>query len=162
MTSGRRLTTPCSRRDMKLYIQLPVAQNFLKSANYLVLQLCPLTTVFLEFRLLFNFLSILHQFTFSSRWHCIEALRQVYISPFPSSSPSAFQLGFLGFNYSGGFFFESDLFLSNHRGSPIPSSRIMHARFVFVASIHPSKMWMSGSFESMWGNACMHWLDLCL
>ena len=29
----------------------------------------------------------------------------------------------------------------------------------FVAGIHPSRTWTSGSFESMWWNACVHRLD---
>ena len=39
---------------------------------------------------------------------------------------------------------------------------MVHAGGVFVASIHPSWTWMSGSFESMWWNACEHRLDLGL
>ena len=33
---------------------------------------------------------------------------------------------------------------------------------VFVASIHPSRTWMSGPFESVRWNACVHRLDLSL
>ena len=33
---------------------------------------------------------------------------------------------------------------------------------VFVAGIHPSRTWTSGSFESVWRNACVHRLDLGL
>ena len=33
---------------------------------------------------------------------------------------------------------------------------------VFVASIHQSRTWISGSFESLWWNACVHRLDLGL
>ena len=32
----------------------------------------------------------------------------------------------------------------------------------FVAGIHPSRIWMPGSFESVWWNACVHRLDLSL
>ena len=32
----------------------------------------------------------------------------------------------------------------------------------FVACIHPSRTWMSGSFESVWWNASVHRLDLGL
>ena len=32
----------------------------------------------------------------------------------------------------------------------------------FVAGIHPSRTWTSGSFESVWWNACLHRLDLGL
>ena len=39
---------------------------------------------------------------------------------------------------------------------------MVHVRCVFVASIHPSRTWMSGSFQSMWWNACVHRLDLGL
>ena len=56
------------------------------------------------------------------------------------------------------FFF----FKSNHWGSHIPSSRMVHAGCVFVAGIHPSRTWMSGSFETVWWNACMHRLDVGL
>ena len=38
-------------------------------------------------------------------------------------------------------------FLSNHRGSHIPSSWMAHAGCVFVAAIHPSRTWASGSFR---------------
>ena len=37
---------------------------------------------------------------------------------------------------------------------------MVHAECVFVAGIHPSRTWMSGSFESVPWNACVHWLDL--
>ena len=39
---------------------------------------------------------------------------------------------------------------------------MVHARCIFVASIHPSRTWMLGSFESMQWNACVHRLDLGL
>ena len=39
---------------------------------------------------------------------------------------------------------------------------MVHAGCVFVASIHPSRTWMSGSFESMQWNACVLRLDLGL
>ena len=45
---------------------------------------------------------------------------------------------------------------SYHRGSDILSSWMMHAGCAFVTGIHPSMMWMSGSFESMQWNACVH------
>ena len=51
---------------------------------------------------------------------------------------------------------------SNHRSSHIPSSRMMHAGCVFVVGIHPSRTWMSGSFESVQRNACVHGPDLAL
>ena len=38
----------------------------------------------------------------------------------------------------------------------------VHADCVFVAGIHPSRTWMSGSFESVRWNACVHRLDLDL
>ena len=39
---------------------------------------------------------------------------------------------------------------------------MVHAGCVFVASIHPSRTWMSGSFESLQWNACVHRLNLSL
>ena len=57
------------------------------------------------------------------------------------------------------FFF---FFKSNHRGSHILSLWMVHAGWVFVASIHPSRTWMSGSIESTRLNACVHRLDLSL
>ena len=51
---------------------------------------------------------------------------------------------------------------SNRRGSHIPSLWMVHAGCVFVAGIHPSRTWMSGSFESVQWNACVHRLDLGL
>ena len=47
-------------------------------------------------------------------------------------------------------------------GFTIPSSWMVHAGCVFVASIHPSKTWTSGSFESMRWNAYLHRLYLSL
>ena len=44
----------------------------------------------------------------------------------------------------------------------VPSSEMMHARCVFVAGIHPSRTWTSGSFESVRWNACVHRLALGL
>ena len=39
---------------------------------------------------------------------------------------------------------------------------MVHAGHVFVAGIHPSRTWMSGSFWSVQWNACVHRLDLGL
>ena len=39
---------------------------------------------------------------------------------------------------------------------------MVHAGCVFVAEIFPSRTWMSGSLESVRGNACVHRLDLGL
>ena len=39
---------------------------------------------------------------------------------------------------------------------------MVHAGCVFVAGIHLSRTWMSGSFESVRWNACVHRLDLSL
>ena len=39
---------------------------------------------------------------------------------------------------------------------------MVHAGCVFVTGIHPSRIWMSGSFESVRWNACVHRLDLGL
>ena len=51
---------------------------------------------------------------------------------------------------------------SNHRGSYILSSWTVHAGCVFVAGIHPSRTWVSGSFESVRWNACVYRPDLSL
>ena len=51
---------------------------------------------------------------------------------------------------------------SNHWGSHIPSLWMVHTRCVFVATIHPSRTWMSGFFQSLWWNACVQRLDLGL
>ena len=61
-----------------------------------------------------------------------------------------------------GFLRVSPFFLSNHWGSHIPALWMVHARCVFVAGIHRSKTWMSGSFESLRWNACVHGLDFGL
>ena len=53
-------------------------------------------------------------------------------------------------------------FQSKHRGSHILSSWMVHGGCVFVTGIHLSRAWMSGSFESMWWNACVDGLDLSL
>ena len=53
-------------------------------------------------------------------------------------------------------------FYSNHIGSHILSSWLVHAGCVFVAGIHPSRTWISGSFGSVRWNACVHRLDLGL
>ena len=53
-------------------------------------------------------------------------------------------------------------FLSNRWGSHIPSSWMVHAGCVFVASIHWPRSWMSRSLEPVWWNACEHRLDLGL
>ena len=53
-------------------------------------------------------------------------------------------------------------FQSSHWGSHILSLWMVHTGCVFVASIHPSRTWMSGSFEFVRWNACVHRLDLGL
>ena len=53
-----------------------------------------------------------------------------------------------------------DRFFNPTRGSHIPSSWMVHAGCVFVAGIHPSKTWMSGSLESMRWNVSVHRLGL--
>ena len=50
----------------------------------------------------------------------------------------------------------------NHRDNHILSSLMFHAGCVFVAGIHPSRTSMSGSFQSVRWNACVHRLDLGL
>ena len=54
------------------------------------------------------------------------------------------------------------VFYPNHWGSHIPSSWMVHAGCIFVAGIRLSRTWMSGSFESLWWNACVHRLGLGL
>ena len=51
---------------------------------------------------------------------------------------------------------------SNHTGSHIPSSWMVHAGCVFVAGVPPSRTWMSGSLESVRWNVCVRRLDLSL
>ena len=67
-----------------------------------------------------------------------------------------------GFTIFGKIFAYVTVSWSNHRGSHIPSSWMVHAGCVFVAGIRPSRTWMSGSFESVRWNACEHRLDLSL
>ena len=50
----------------------------------------------------------------------------------------------------------------NHRDSHIPSSGMVHAVYVSIAGIHPSRAWVSASSESVRWNACMHRLGLGL
>ena len=77
-------------------------------------------------------------------------------------SSSAFPRYISGAHHLGWEFCVSDCFYSSHWGSHIPSSWMVPVGCVFVASIHPSRIWMSGSFESVWWNACVHRLDLGL
>ena len=65
-----------------------------------------------------------------------------------------------GWPYLGEIFAYVTVFSSNHWGSHIPSSWMVHAWCVFVACIHPSWTWMSGSFEPWQWNACVYGLDL--
>ena len=67
-----------------------------------------------------------------------------------------------GVHHFGWDFCVCDRFWSNYWGSHFPSSWMMHAGCVFVAGIHPSRTWMSGSFQSLQWNACVHRLDLGL
>ena len=66
----------------------------------------------------------------------------------------------LGFTILGEIFAYVAVFESNRWGGHIPSLCVVHAGCVFVASIHLSGTWMSGSFESLWWNASVHRLDL--
>ena len=43
-----------------------------------------------------------------------------------------------------------------------PSPWMVHTGYVFVAGFHMCRIWMSGSFESVRWNACVHRLDLVL
>ena len=64
--------------------------------------------------------------------------------------------------FFGEIFAYVTVFQSNHSGSHIPSSWMLHAGCVFVADIHLSKTWMPGSSVSMRWNAYVHSLDLSL
>ena len=68
----------------------------------------------------------------------------------------------LGFTILGEIFAYVTVFKPNHWGSHIPSLWMVHTGCVFVAGIHPSITWLSGSFESMRWNACVYRLDLGL
>ena len=68
----------------------------------------------------------------------------------------------LGFTILGEIFAYVTVFQSNHWDSHIPSSWILHAGFSLLVLTLPSKTWMSGSFESVWWNACVQRLDLGL
>ena len=68
----------------------------------------------------------------------------------------------LGFTIFSEIFAYVTIFQTYHWGSHIPSSWKVHVRRVFVAGIHPSRTWMSESFESVQWNACVHKLDLGL
>ena len=48
---------------------------------------------------------------------------------------------------------------SNNRGSHILPSWMVQTGCVFVVRIHLSRTWTSGSFESVWWNACVNRLD---
>ena len=67
---------------------------------------------------------------------------------------------FLGFTILGEIFAYATFFKSNHWGSHIPSLWMVHAGCVFIAGLHPSRIWMPGSFEPMRWSACEHRLDL--
>ena len=69
---------------------------------------------------------------------------------------------FLGFTVIGEIFTYVTLVESGHWGSHILSSWSLHSGCVFVASIYPSRTWMSGSFEPKRWNACVHRQDLGL
>ena len=63
----------------------------------------------------------------------------------------------LGFTISGEIF--KYVIQSNKRGSHIPSSWIVHVGCAFVGGTRPPRTWMSGCFESVRRNACVHRLD---
>ena len=48
----------------------------------------------------------------------------------------------------------------HHWGSHIPFSCMVHAGCLFVPGIHLSRTWMSGPFQSLRWNACVHRLEL--
>ena len=68
----------------------------------------------------------------------------------------------LRFTILGEIFAYVTVFQSNHWGSHILSSWMVHAGCDFVTGIHPSRTRMSGSFESVRWNACVYRLDLGL
>ena len=83
---------------------------------------------------------------------------QIFLHKISSSSSSVFPAVSLGLMFASVI-----VFWSNHRVSRISSSWMVHAGCVFVASIHLCRRtWMSGSFESLRWNACVHILDLGL
>ena len=63
-----------------------------------------------------------------------------------SSSSSTFPARSLGVTVLGEIFAYVTVFESNHKGSHIRSSWMMHAGCVFLAGIHPRRTSMSGSF----------------
>ena len=67
-----------------------------------------------------------------------------------------------GVHHFGWNFCVCDCFWFNHRSSHILSLWLVHAGCVFVASFHPSRIWLSGSFESVRWNVLVHRLDLDL
>ena len=80
-----------------------------------------------------------------------------------SPSSSAFPSYISGVHHFGCYFCVCDCFLIQPLIEVVTSvSRMVHAGCVFVACIHPSRAWMSGSFESVWWNVCVHRLDIGL
>ena len=87
--------------------------------------------------------------------HCLNSVKAMN----STSSFSAFPAISLGFTTFGEMFVHVTVFYSNHRGSHIPSSWMVHAGCVFVAGIHPFRTWTSGSFKSVGWNACYVCID---
>ena len=87
---------------------------------------------------------------------------QLYLRAHQSSSPPAFPAMSVGITILGELFTYMTIILFSHKGSHISSSWMVHAWCVIVAGIHPSRTWMSGSFESARWNASAHRLDLAL
>ena len=81
-------------------------------------------------------------FTFFFVFFCIPS----YISGVHCSSSSALSAISLGFTIFGEIFAYVTIFLSNHRGSHIQSSWMVHVGCVCVAGIHPTRTWISESF----------------
>ena len=69
----------------------------------------------------------------------------------------AISLGFTIFRWD--FSVYVTIFQSKHWGGHISPSWMVHAGCLYVASIHLSRTWMSGSFETVQWNACVHRLD---
>ena len=93
-------------------------------------------------------------YTFCSENACMEPSIQDSNSFFLCNAASVIPARSLGFTSFGEIFASVTVFLSCNWGSHIPSSWMVHAGYIFVASIQPSRTWTSGSFDSVRLNAC--------
>ena len=86
----------------------------------------------------------------------------VWTTTSSSSSFSVYPAISLRFTIFGEIFEYVTIFQSNHRGSHILSSWMMHAGCVFEANIHQSGTWMSGPLslrDEM--HVCADWTSVC-